>query len=86
MYSRLRSGLPTERGGLPPTLEAMSNLLWTSIQLSTAKRIAGKWIHLFKCTSPRGRRQGRSIGGSENAGKGSAVYEVWMKTTVDQSC
>jgi hypothetical protein len=39
-----------ERGGLPPTLEAMSNLLWTSIQLSTAKRIAGKWIHLFKCT------------------------------------
>src|SRR5688500_18651883 len=47
----------------------------TSIRLSTAKRIAGKWIHLFKCTSLRGRRQGRSTGGSENAGNGSAGYE-----------
>src|SRR5215203_2945797 len=37
-----------------------------------AKQIARRSIRRLRCRSPRGQRQERSIGGSENAGSGSA--------------
>ena len=60
---------------LPSEIELAYDYPGTSIRVSTAKRIAVKWIRPLKCRSQPGHRQDDWIGGSENGESGSGGCE-----------
>ena len=56
---------------LPPESKACSNqTCGISIRVSTAKRIAGKWIRPSRLRQPRGPLEASSTGGSKSASSG----------------
>ena len=74
--SRRRSSAPSLARPVPSRIENSNQICGISIRVSTAKRIAGKWIRPSRLRQPRGPLEASSTGGSKSASSGWDGYAV----------